>query len=78
MPAYFLNTLIGKIPLLGELITGGKDEGLFGVTYKITGSYDHPNISVNPLSALTPGLIRKIFSDEEVEDSGETLNQTNE
>lgn len=78
MPAYFLNTLIGKIPLLGELITGGKDEGLFGVTYKITGSYDHPNIAVNPLSALTPGLIRKIFSDEEVEDSGETFNQTNE
>lgn len=65
MPAYFLNTLIAKIPLLGEIITGGKDEGIFGVTYTITGNYDKPKISVNPLSVLTPGLIRKIFSADE-------------
>lgn len=65
MPAYFLNTLIAKIPLLGEIITGGKDEGIFGVTYTITGHYDKPQINVNPLSVFTPGLIRKIFSSDE-------------
>ncbi|KAB2831965.1 MAG: hypothetical protein F9K49_08905 [Caedimonadaceae bacterium] len=67
IPAYFLNTLIAKIPLLGEVITGGKDEGLFGVTYTITGFYEKPDINVNPLSAFAPGLIRKIFSSDEVE-----------
>lgn len=67
IPAYFLNTLIAKIPLLGEVITGGKDEGLFGVTYTITGVYEKPDIQVNPLSAFAPGLIRKIFSSDEID-----------
>lgn len=61
IPAYFLNTLISKIPLIGELVSGGKHEGLFGVSFNITGPKNDPQISVNPLSALTPGLLRKIF-----------------
>ncbi|MBX9696468.1 MAG: AsmA-like C-terminal region-containing protein, partial [Alphaproteobacteria bacterium] len=78
MPAYFLNTLIGKIPLLGEIITGGKDEGIFGVTYTVAGRFDKPEISVNPLSVLTPGLIRKIFStdEEEFEEDTDPLSNT--
>jgi hypothetical protein len=62
IPAYFLNTLISKIPLIGELISGGKHEGLFGVSFNISGPRNDPQISVNPLSALTPGLLRKLFS----------------
>lgn len=65
MPAYFLNTLIAKVPLIGRLITGGKNEGIFGVAYKITGPRAQPHISINPVSALTPGLLRKIFAPSE-------------
>lgn len=61
IPAYFLNTLISKVPLVGALLSGGKHEGLVSFTYKITGSQSNPQISVNPASLLTPGFIRKIF-----------------
>jgi len=61
IPAYFINTLISKIPLLGELIVGEKHGGLWGLSFKVTGSKDDPQVFVNPLSALTPGILRKIF-----------------
>ena len=38
-----------------------KGEGLFGFSYKIRGTADAPVIKVNPLSILTPGVVRRIF-----------------
>jgi hypothetical protein len=65
IPAYFFNTLISKIPLLGSLITGGKHEGMFGASFRLTGPHHDPQMSINPLSALTPGILRKLFSSKE-------------
>ena len=50
----------GSIPLLGALF-GGRDEGLFGITYRLFGPLDDPQFSMNPISALAPGIFRKIF-----------------
>lgn len=61
IPAYFLNTLVSKIPFFGALLSGGKDEGVFGASFTMTGSAQDPKTSVNPLSTLTPGILRKIF-----------------
>ncbi len=61
VPAYSLNRVLGNIPLLGSLITGGKNEGLFAATYRVDGSIDNPKIDVNPLSALAPGFLRNLF-----------------
>jgi len=60
VPAYAINSLLGKIPLLGEL-AGGDGEGLIAFNYRVDGLYDNPNVSVNPLSGLTPGFLRGIF-----------------
>lgn len=38
-----------------------RGEGLFGFNYAVTGSSDDPQVQVNPLSILTPGLLRDIF-----------------
>jgi len=38
-----------------------RGEGLFGFNYRLTGTAENPNVSVNPLSVLTPGLFREIF-----------------
>lgn len=62
IPARTLNTLPGKIPLLGELIVGGKGHGMIAVNYRARGSISNPKIAVNPASALTPGFLRGIFS----------------
>ncbi len=61
LPAYGINSIISNVPLLGDLLASKKGEGIFGVTYSATGNADQPNISVNPLSVLTPGILRRIF-----------------
>jgi len=53
--------LLGKLPLIGGLFSGGDGKGLFGVTYRIIGSTDAPEIQSNPLSALAPGFLRLLF-----------------
>lgn len=61
IPAYGLNSLLSNIPLVGTLLTGGKGQGIFAATYRMTGSVEDPQISINPLAALAPGILRNIF-----------------
>src|SRR3546814_5483913 len=65
VPAYSINNFLSKIPLLGTILTGGEGEGLISVVYTVDGPTDDPDVSVNPLSALTPGFLRNIFRSEE-------------
>ena len=62
VPAYSVNQALNLIPLLGPILTGGEGEGLFAVTYRMTGDLDDPIVDVNPLSALAPGFLRAMFS----------------
>ncbi len=62
IPAYTLNTVFGKVPILGKILLGGKNEGILAINYSASGSSDNPDIFVNPLSALTPGFLRHIFN----------------
>ncbi len=62
VPAYAINQVLGAIPILGPLLTGGEGEGVLGVTYGVSGTLDSPEVSVNPLSALAPGFLRGLFS----------------
>ncbi len=61
VPAYGLNNAFSKVPLFGPLLGGGTNEGLLGVNFRVTGSLTRPDVSVNPLSAMTPGFLRKLF-----------------
>jgi hypothetical protein len=61
VPAFALNNLFAKIPILGLALGGGADEGLIGVTYKVTGAIGDPVLTVNPASAIAPGIFRKLF-----------------
>ena len=53
-PIYLVNGLFGAL-------FARRDEGLFGFTYRMTGLASDPDVSVNPLSILTPGGFRDIF-----------------
>jgi hypothetical protein len=55
------NQVLGAIPLVGDILVSKKGEGIFGVTYTMNGRADEPNVAVNPLSVLTPGIFRRIF-----------------
>jgi len=61
VPIYTLNSLLGNIPVLGSILVGPKGGGVFAATYTATGSLDNPNVSVNPLSALAPGILRRLL-----------------
>ncbi|HYM02917.1 MAG TPA: AsmA-like C-terminal domain-containing protein [Stellaceae bacterium] len=61
VPAYTLNSVIGNIPVLGKLLMGGEGEGLFGANFRVAGPASDTKVTVNPLSALAPGVLRKLF-----------------
>jgi len=63
VPAYALNSVLGKIPVLGWLVTGGeKGGGLVAFNFTMRGPSQEPDVTVNPLSALTPGFLRNLFN----------------
>lgn len=61
MPAYGLNRLFGQIPLVGQILGNGRDGGLIGVTYRLAGEAGEPQLQINPLSAVAPGIFRSVF-----------------
>ena len=72
VPAYVVNSLLGKIPLIGGLFSGGETGGgLIAFKYYIDGPAQDPTVTVNPLSALAPGVTRKIFSDNDGDDDND-------
>lgn len=60
VPANSLNSLFGKIPLIGKL--AGEGDALIGFNYSVKGGMGDPDVFVNPLSGLTPGFLRGIFT----------------
>ncbi|WP_020592753.1 AsmA-like C-terminal domain-containing protein [Kiloniella laminariae] len=78
VPAYTINRILGGIPLLGTLLTGGEGEGIVAFNYSLDGTLENPKVSINPLSGLTPGFLRNIFgtatpTTEKEQDEGETV-----
>jgi hypothetical protein len=61
IPAYALNSAISGIPLVGDILTGGKGQGIIGLTFALGGSVEKPQFQVNPVSAIAPGILRKFF-----------------
>ncbi|MGE5537245.1 MAG: AsmA-like C-terminal domain-containing protein [Gemmatimonas sp.] len=60
VPAYSLNSVLGNIPLLGPILTQGG--GVFAANYRMRGSVDNPEVTVNPLSTLAPSFLRNLFN----------------
>ncbi|NDV88647.1 hypothetical protein GTW51_18250 [Aurantimonas aggregata] len=61
MPAYGVNRLFGAIPFVGGILGNGAEGGLIGITYRLAGPFGDPTLAVNPISAIAPGIFRRIF-----------------
>ena len=60
VPAKTLNTLVSKIPVVGDILIGKKaGEGLFGLSFKIKGLPGDLKTTVNPVKTLTPRFITR-------------------
>jgi hypothetical protein len=68
VPFSSVNGILGSIPLIGDILTGGGGGGVLAVAYSINGNLAEPKVSVNPVSLLAPGFLRTLFfgSDDEV------------
>jgi Protein of unknown function len=69
VPLYGANNLLAQLPLVG-LFMGGDKEGLFGLTYEVVGRPGTPILRINPISALAPGILRKVFEFPANDDTG--------
>lgn len=61
VPLSELNRSLAPIPLLGAILTGPRGEGVLGITFAIEGPMAEPQVMVNPLSLVMPGIFREIF-----------------
>ena len=62
VPFYWANSLVGSLPLLGPLLTGGAEGGgLFSASYRLTGPLGQPVLNVNPYSIVLPSVVRYLL-----------------
>ena len=61
IPLQGLNGALGGIPLLGQILSGAHGEGIFGITFAVQGAMSEPQVLVNPLSIVTPGILRGLM-----------------
>ncbi|GAB4522598.1 MAG: DUF3971 domain-containing protein [Amphiplicatus sp.] len=60
-PVYAVNSFLGGAPIVGDLFVNREGEGVLALAYSVSGQSDSPTITVNPLSALAPGFLRRLF-----------------
>ncbi|KYH12322.1 AsmA-like C-terminal domain-containing protein [Neorickettsia sp. 179522] len=61
VPLYKLNKLISKVPIIGTLVTGGKNRGIIAAEYTLTRKMNKSTVSVNTLTTFTPTILHKFF-----------------
>ncbi len=80
VPLFGINSMLGALPLVGDILVSKEGEGIIGLTYQARGDLDEPDVVVNPLSMLTPGIFRRIFefggAPEQFEDANLTPTQS--
>lgn len=60
IPVVKLNSIVTNIPVLGYILTGSQG-ALSGADFKIYGTEGNKDISVLPLSVITPGIVKDLF-----------------
>lgn len=53
IPAYAINSAIGKVPIVGQLL----GDGVFATSFSVDGKIDNPDTKVYPLSTIAPGIL---------------------
>jgi hypothetical protein len=61
VPLFGLNSIFEGVPLVSDILGSKDGEGIFAVTYGIKGGVDNLKVSVNPISVLAPGFLRRVF-----------------
>ena len=63
-PINSLNTAMSYVPLVGTILGGGKNRGIFSTSFSLTGKYQDPKITANPLSTIAPQGMKEIYKNQ--------------
>ena len=61
VPVFALNNLFSQIPVLGAVLGGKSNEACSRSRSRSRAPRPSPTLTINPLSAVTPGFLRNIF-----------------
>ena len=61
VPVSQLSKMVGKLPLIGNVLTGLDNSGIFATQFRVSGISDDMKTAVNPAS-IAPGLLRDLIS----------------
>lgn len=61
VPSFGVNSLLGGLPIIGDIFVSRKGEGVFAPTYSVRGTFAKAQVSINPVAAVAPGVLRRIF-----------------
>ncbi|MBR6231659.1 MAG: AsmA-like C-terminal domain-containing protein [Alphaproteobacteria bacterium] len=61
VPAYAVNSLPGKIPVVGWLFRDSEGGGLINVPFTVVGPLSNPEIEWNALGTVAPGALGRLF-----------------
>ena len=61
VPFFTINNVFSRIPILGAALGNRQTEGLLGITFEVVGTPSAPELRINPMSILAPGVMRNIF-----------------
>ena len=61
VPVSQISNIVGKLPLLGNVLTGLDKSGIFATQFRVTGLSDDMKTAVNPAS-IAPGVLRDLIS----------------
>ncbi|MGV8947765.1 MAG: AsmA-like C-terminal domain-containing protein [Candidatus Paracaedibacter sp.] len=65
IPLYIINTFLANIPLVGNWISGGREDGIFMTHFTLSGDRQNPDLAINPITTVTPGLMREFMMSQE-------------
>ena len=61
VPVSQISDIVGKLPLIGNVLTGLDNSGIFATQFRVSGLADEMKTAVNPAS-IAPGLLRDLIS----------------
>jgi hypothetical protein len=67
VPLHKINAIVGKVPVIGQVMTGKQSQGIMAVDYKLTGSLSKPEVVVGR-TPLTQGVLKILDEDGELID----------
>ncbi len=62
VPTNGLNQLPAAIPIISDMLGARKRNGLIGIAFTLAGPLSSPHLKLNAASAVTPGIVRRIFN----------------